>query len=227
MIFEIEGIYHVFNQGNNRQQVFFRRENYLFFLKKIKQHVSPFADVLAWCLMPNHFHLMIYVKDSRGAAVDSKDNWGATNSEEESRGATVNSKDSRGATLSRTPTELDLNRSIGIMLASYTRAINKQENFSGSLFRKGTKAVCLNEVNGVTPSWQAVQGAFRLNVNVPEWQYPQICFNYIHNNPVSAGLVNNPEDWEFSSYRDFTVLREGKLINREKAVELGLKLLED
>jgi putative transposase len=26
-------------------------------------------------------------------------------------------------------------------------------------------------------------------------------FNYIHYNPVKHGYVNNPEDWEFSSYR--------------------------
>jgi len=31
---------------------------------------------------------------------------------------------------------------IGLMLASYTRAINKRNNWSGSLFRKQTKAIC-------------------------------------------------------------------------------------
>ncbi|HOV11622.1 MAG TPA: hypothetical protein PLT47_06660 [Bacteroidales bacterium] len=62
MIFEHGHIYHIYNQGNNRQQVFFIRENYLFFLKKIETFISPFTDILAWCLMPNHFHLMVYVK---------------------------------------------------------------------------------------------------------------------------------------------------------------------
>lgn len=28
---------------------------------------------------------------------------------------------------------------------------------------------------------------------------------YIHENPVSAGLVDFPEDWEFSSVRDFSI----------------------
>ncbi len=54
-------LYHIYNQGNNRQRIFFTTENYLFFLKKIKLHVLPYADILAWCLMPNHFHLMVYV----------------------------------------------------------------------------------------------------------------------------------------------------------------------
>ena len=61
MHFESEDLYHVFNQGNNRQKIFFTRANYLFFLRKIDQHILPHADVLAWCLMPNHFHLMIHV----------------------------------------------------------------------------------------------------------------------------------------------------------------------
>jgi len=67
MQFEAGNIYHIYNQGNNRQKIFFERENYLFFLKKIKTHVVPYADILAWCLMPNHFHLMAYVhnKDER------------------------------------------------------------------------------------------------------------------------------------------------------------------
>jgi len=61
MHFEIGHIYHINNQGNNRQRIFFKRENYLFFLEKIKNHVLPYADILAYCLMPNHFHLMVYV----------------------------------------------------------------------------------------------------------------------------------------------------------------------
>lgn len=62
MHFEAGQLYHIYNQGNNQQRVFFERENQLFFLKKIRIYVLPFADVLAWCLMPNHFHLMAYVR---------------------------------------------------------------------------------------------------------------------------------------------------------------------
>jgi putative transposase len=34
-------------------------------------------------------------------------------------------------------------------------------------------------------------------------------FNYIHHNPVRHGYVENPEDWEFSSYR-FYLQEEGE-----------------
>ncbi|MFV0590579.1 MAG: transposase [Draconibacterium sp.] len=63
MQFEKDHIFHIYNQGNNRQKLFFERENYLFFLRKIKTYILPYADILAWCLMPNHFHLMVLVNE--------------------------------------------------------------------------------------------------------------------------------------------------------------------
>ena len=221
MYFETTGIYHIYNQGNNRQAIFFNRENYLFFTHKIRQHILPYADILAWCLMPNHFHLMVEVKD---AGIDRV---------ADSRGEA----DSRGATLSRTPTststptgtptgtpEPDLNHSIGIMLASYTRAINKQENISGSLFRQKTKAICLNEIKSISSNWFTSFGVTFMKVDIPALQYPQVCFNYIHANPVNAGIVKRAEDWEFSSYADLAGLRNGSLVNRDRVTALGLAL---
>ena len=61
MEFEVGHLYHIYNQGNNRRKVFFVRDNYLFFLNKMKHHLLPYADILAWCLMPNHFHIMAHV----------------------------------------------------------------------------------------------------------------------------------------------------------------------
>lgn len=132
---------------------------------------------------------------------------------------------SPGATLSRArtpPRMMSFNRSIGIMLASYTRAANNQEGRSGSLFRKETKAIDINKIDKITPAWTTSMGITRINIGIPEKQYPNICFNYIHNNPVKDGLVTTPGDWEFSSYRDFIGIRDGRLINREKIKELKL-----
>ncbi len=192
MIFDNEHIYHVFNQGNKRGKVFFSRENYFFFLRKIKIHVSPFADILAWCLMPSHFHLMIYVK----AAEISHPSVSAKN--------------------------ITLNNSIGNMLSSYTRAVNNEKNLSGSLFRQKTKAFCLNRIDEVTKAWYTSQGGTAINIQVPEKQYPNVCYNYILSNPVKSGLVKNRVEWEFSSYLDIEGLRKGKLLAYERIKSLGL-----
>lgn len=55
MHFEPNAIYHIYNQGNNRQQVFFREENYLYCLRKMRKYLLPYGDLLCYCLMPNHF----------------------------------------------------------------------------------------------------------------------------------------------------------------------------
>jgi putative transposase len=81
--------------------------------------------------------------------------------------------------------------------------LQKQENITGALFRRHTKAECVNCPKGITPSFFNTQEGTMINIENPEKQYPQVCFNYIHENPVKAGLVKRAEDWEFSSFRDY------------------------
>ena len=212
-----DNIYHIYNQGNNRQKIFYNRDNYLFFLQKMNDYLLPYCDVLAWCLMPNHFHWMVYVRESELESVMRR---GGTEIDR----VTSNREASRGATQSRTPTVSNLNQAIGIMLSSYTRAINLQQSRSGSLFRQKTKADCITKPIEVSPSYYNLGFGTLIFIPDPDKDYPQICFNYIHQNPVKAALVKNPEDWEFSSFRDLSGLRNGKLVCRQRVDEFSLKL---
>ncbi len=56
--------YHIYNRSNNRQKIFFTNENYLFFLQKIKKHIAPVSKVIAYCLMPDHFHMLIMATET-------------------------------------------------------------------------------------------------------------------------------------------------------------------
>ena len=200
MQFEKGYMYHIYNQGNNRRNIFYKRDNYFFFFQKIKNYVLPYADIIAWCLMPNHFHLMIYVREEF-LLLDSQ---GLT------RSKTLTSKVQTNKFKRRT-----FNESIGIMLRSYTRAINKQEGFSGTLFRKQTKAQCLDCINQITPSFFISDGVTQINIQDPEKEYPQVCFDYIHENPVKAKLVKCSTDWEFSSAQDYANLRDVEMVNKK------------
>lgn len=54
------GYYHLYNRGNNRQLVFFERDNYLHFLRLVRRYlVEQTLDIMAYCLMPNHYHLLV------------------------------------------------------------------------------------------------------------------------------------------------------------------------
>ncbi len=214
MIFEQGHLYHIYNQGNNRQRIFFSRENYLFFLAKIKKHILPYADLLAWCLMPNHFHLMVYVNTLELPLGDENCSVSSI-----SPGATLSRTRTNTKTQSRTRTNTTIKtqsfqHSIGVMLASYTRAVNKQNSWSGSLFRSETKALCLTQNDKAARAYYTSNGVTSINIQHPECQYPNVCFNYINLNPVKDKLVEKCDHWEFSSYPDLLGLRNGKLVSK-------------
>ncbi|WP_421920654.1 transposase [Marinifilum sp.] len=200
MNFEKDYLYHIYNQGNNRQNIFFNRDNYLLFLRKMQKYITPYSDIIAWCLMPNHFHMMINVREVN---ISLKD---ITN------GKVLNPEQAKIVR--------SINDSIAILLRSYTRAINKAENRSGSLFRMTTKANCLNKIDKVSAAWFIQNGITQIDLSPKD--YPKVCFDYIHQNPVKAGLVTRSTDWEFSSAKDYASIRNGKLVNKIKAEELGL-----
>ena len=188
MKFEPNITYHIFNQGNNQRKIFFERADYLFFLKKMRKHLLPFGDMLCYCLMPNHFHWLIQIRYVELPMSNLDENH------------------------PRPELTRSLNHSIGILLRSYTRSINKKYNWSGSLFRNDTKAK-----EGIIHDFITV---YSRHWNKPD--YIAYCFNYIHQNPVKAKLVKSSELWEFSSALDYTGIRKGTLCNQQLAREMGL-----
>lgn len=99
---------------------------------------------------------------------------------------------------------LELSRlSIGFknVLSSYARALNKQESRTGSLFQQNTKCKMLQD-------WHH------------NFIYDEICFYYIHQNPVRAGLVENIADWPFSSIHEYTGRQKTSICNIDLASQI-------
>jgi putative transposase len=153
--------YHFYNRGNNRQQVFFQRDNYLYFLRGIKRYLCDQMDILAYCLMPTHYHILGRVKSKPSGIPVSE-------------------------------TSKAVSQAMQKFGISYTKAINKRFNRVGALF----------------------QGQFQ-GKPVQRYDYLLNLCVYIHANPVKDGLVETPEDWEFSNYLEWMNLREGTLVNYE------------
>ena len=52
--------YHIYNRGAHQKTIFKDPANYSFVIEKIKQYSIQFhLSVIAYCLMPNHYHLLI------------------------------------------------------------------------------------------------------------------------------------------------------------------------
>lgn len=61
-------VYHLYNRGNNREDLFRDEADYRKFLRLYIEHIHGVADTFAYCLMRNHFHIMIKVRSEPRAA---------------------------------------------------------------------------------------------------------------------------------------------------------------
>lgn len=59
---EEDCFYHIYNQGNNKEKIFSSVKDKETFKKHLYEYIQPFADIICFCLMDNHFHLLIHVK---------------------------------------------------------------------------------------------------------------------------------------------------------------------
>lgn len=57
--------YHIYNHAVGKENLFMERENYIYFLTKFGEYISPVCRTYAYCLMPNHFHFLIQVKEKQ------------------------------------------------------------------------------------------------------------------------------------------------------------------
>jgi REP element-mobilizing transposase RayT len=58
--------FHIYNRGHNSGEIFIEEENYRHFLRLYAKYIVPVADTFAYCLMRNHFHLLVRIKDLDG-----------------------------------------------------------------------------------------------------------------------------------------------------------------
>lgn len=64
--FEFESVYHIFSHVNGTEIIFRETSNYQYFLEKLEKYILPVADIYSYCLMPNHFHLLLRFKSFNG-----------------------------------------------------------------------------------------------------------------------------------------------------------------
>lgn len=104
--------YHVYNRGNGAGNIFFEEENYTYFLSLWNRHVEPVAETYAYCLMKNHFHFLIRIRDEE----------------------TIKDR------MWQNPNSLSVSEFCSKQLSNcfnaFTKAMNKRYHLTGSLFQK-------------------------------------------------------------------------------------------
>ena len=109
--------YHIYNRGNNSESLFKEPDNYRHFLSLYKKYIIPIADTLAYCLMTNHIHVVVRIKEEN-----------EIRSFEELH---LFEKNKKGLKTDRKPTP---SHQFAHLFNAYSKAINKHYNRTGSLF---------------------------------------------------------------------------------------------
>ncbi len=120
-----ETTYHIYNHANGDENLFRMDENYRYFLQKYGEYIYPIAETYAYCLMPNHFHLMVQIRSEevvmeffRKKTKQQKTLQGFQTLEE------LNAKEFSDA----------ISKQFSHFFNGYTQAFNKMYNRKGSLF---------------------------------------------------------------------------------------------
>jgi len=112
---QTEKYYHIYNHANGRDNLFISVENYEYFLRQWTKYINPIANTLANCLMPNHFHCLVLIKDQEEIEA------------------------SFGKFETFQKLEYRLSKQFASLFSSYTQAFNKRHNRKGSLFAPNFK----------------------------------------------------------------------------------------
>lgn len=127
-VLEPDSFYHIYNRANGNELIFLTDRNYLFFLKQFNKYCSPFVETFCYCLMPNHFHLLVKVK-SEMSILNSLE--------------LLHPEDTPSNKKQKVEADFDCHKLISKrfsnLFSSYTQAFNKDENRKGSLFMKNFK----------------------------------------------------------------------------------------
>jgi REP element-mobilizing transposase RayT len=116
-IMETGQTYHVFNHANGREDLFPSVENYHHFLGKMHRHLSGPAEILAFCLIPNHFHLAVKIPEKH----------------------LLEKMDSRFSEMTEEEAGSRITKRFSNLFSSHTLSVNRMYGRTGSLFRPNMK----------------------------------------------------------------------------------------
>ena len=185
--------YHIYNCGINGCKLFNEPENYQYFLGLYDKHISPVADTYAWVLMPNHFHLLVRIKDEADIRASLEEN----------------AKISRMA--SSTSTDLSSNLTGFENLSGLTQIKPPHQYFS-NLFNAYAKAFNIRFHRHGALFERPFKRKF-----IDNKRYLKNVLLYIHNNPVHHGFAEGPNDYPWSSYFSCVSIKPTKL-KRDKVI---------
>lgn len=172
--------YHIFNHANGFENIFTKDENYRFFLDKYKQYITPIAETYAYCLLPNHFHLVVRIR--RKEVIEELMRSANSNfSKVWNFGKVERIEDVDQIVTVEQPVKQQIDYYISKQLANffscYTQSFNKVNKRKGSLFLKNFRRELIENKD------------YFLNAVI-----------YTHRNPLHHAFCDRYNDWSYTSF---------------------------
>jgi len=123
-ILELGRYYHIYNRGINSCNLFEEPSNYEHFLRLYEKYVNPIANTFAYCLMPNHFHFLVRIKEEKEIILN-----------ELPKPVRIKSSEEFNKRLQQPHIYFSH------LFNSYTQAFNKRFNRTGGLFQRPFKRI--------------------------------------------------------------------------------------
>lgn len=164
--------YHIYNRGNNRENIFVLEQNYTHFLKLYAQYIEPVADTYAYCLLRNHFHICVRIKSEDEILETlkvSQSNQTPTKQTKPAQKGVDQDQKPLGSTYA--------SQQFSNFYNAYAKSINKAYGRTGSLFQHPFGRVV---IKNDSQFWSVIA--------------------YIHQNPQRHGFVDDFRDWKWSSF---------------------------
>ncbi|HRI61660.1 MAG TPA: hypothetical protein PK228_18100 [Saprospiraceae bacterium] len=115
--------YHIYNRGINGENLFKEERNYAFFLRQYAKYIQPVAETYAYCLMKNHFHLLVKTREAEEIIRNVGKNVGRV----------LNPSD---VTTDNINADKIISNQFSKLFNSYAQAINKAYGRTGGLFEE-------------------------------------------------------------------------------------------
>ncbi|MDR2084128.1 MAG: transposase [Bacteroidales bacterium] len=166
-------IYHIFNQGNNGEVIFKNKENKNYFKSKLYKYISPFADVLAECLMSDHYHLLIRIKPYKEVAEHVHKVKGLYQVIKRHK-----------AIGKRNEISIIISEMLRRCFMSYAKAFNKMYNRLGSLFRKNFRRKLITSEKYLKNIWIYIHKNPQKHKYIEDYRKSKSSSysNYLHSN---------------------------------------------
>lgn len=175
--------YHIYNHANGDDNLFKESENYRYFLQQYEKHISPVAYTLAYCLMPNHFHLIIKTKSEAEILSTFPKNTITAFPKFE----TLEKLEEKEIVFGKL-----ISKRFANFFSSYTQAFNKKYDRRGSLFIKNFKRkLILSDRHLITAILYIHNNPVHhgFTQQMTDWQWSSI--NAIHDS--EQGLIHTEE----------------------------------